>query len=222
MGKTNKQQTIQYLTDMMAYIQGVYYKDSNIIWNSLCINERMDADADIYIDLYDSNGDGHDFVDGLRGVVPDYSSHGVDDKVSGWVSNIGYDPYDEEPLYFCFLPDGHDKNYSILPDTLPADLLEHIATWLEQAMHQVQRVEKKLMLLCSYDEDERDHSVLLAVSRERFKNDSDAVRKAIAEHFEPTDDEDKQMLKECIDDLMQERNGYYGIEYYWKELQVLL
>lgn len=216
--RVEKQQTIQYLTELMATIANAHYKGRET--GSLCIDEA--GMSGIAIDLYDFDGDGHDFVEGLNGVVPDHSAHGVDEKVSGWVCNIGYDPDDEEPLCFMFCPGGDGDDYTILPDTLPADLLQNIAAWLEQAMQPVEQEEKKLMLLCSYDEDERDHGALLAVSRERFKNDPDAVRKAIREKFTPCCDEDEQELKECIDDLMQERDGYYGSEYYWKELQVLL
>lgn len=218
MEKMTKQQTIQYLTDLMATIQAAYFKGRET--GSLCIDEV--GLAGIVFDLYDFDGDGHDFVEGLNGVVPDHSAHGVEEKESGRVYCVGYDPDDEEPIFFQFAPDDGSDDYIILPDTLPADLLQNIATWLEQAMQPMPKEEEKIMLLCSYDEDERDHGVLLAVSREKFKNDPDAVRKAIAEHFEPANYEDEQELKGCIDDLMQEQIGYYGIKYYWKELPVVL
>lgn len=217
----NKQQTIQYLTDLMATIQGAYFK-GRMEGHPLWVHERSDDSAAISIDLYDFGGDGGDFVEGLNGVTPDHSAHGVEEKESGWVFCMCYDPDDEEPLFFLFSPDDESDDYSILPDTLPADLLERIAAWLEQAMQPVPQEEKKLMVLCSYDEDERDHDAHLIVSREKFKNDPDAVRKAIADLFTPATDEDEQELDECIDNLMQEQSGYYGIEYYWTELPVVL
>ena len=125
------------------------------------------------------------------------------------------------PLTFIFESDAVG-DITFDAEDIQEDVLRNIAAWLEQAMQPILQKEKKIMVLCSYDEDERDHGVLLAVSRERFKNDPAAVRKAIREKFTSCSDEDEQELKECIDDLMQEQSGYYGIEYYWKELPVLL
>lgn len=216
MEKMNKQQTIQYLTDLMATIANAHYK-GRMMDCSLRVHDS--GEAGISIDLYNFSGDGKPVCEGLT-----FNIDGKNEMQRAFC--LVYNPdYEEEHLWImCFndKPCNYDDDYELLPEDLPEAVLKNIVTWLEQAMQPVEQEEKKLMLLCSYDEDERDHGALLAVSRERFKNDPDAVRKAIREKFTPCCDEDEQELKECIDDLMQERDGYYGIEYYWKELQVLL
>ena len=45
---------------------------------------------------------------------------------------------------------------------------------------------------------------------------------AISDLFEPGSEEDEEELAECIDDLMKYRSGYYGIEYYWKEVTAII
>lgn len=80
----------------------------------------------------------------------------------------------------------------------------------------------KLMVLCSYDEDEQDHGVHLIVSKEKFKKSKMEVIDAISDLFEPGSEEDEEELAECIDDLMKYRSGYYGIEYYWKEVTAII
>lgn len=135
--RVEKQQAIQYLTDLMATIANAHYKGRET--GRLCIDEA--EMAGITIDLYDFDGDGHDFVEGLNGVMPDHSAHGVEEKESGRVYCVGYDPDDEEPLFFQFAPDDGSDDYAILPDTLPADLLERIAAWLERAMQPISQEE---------------------------------------------------------------------------------
>ena len=220
MTQTNKQQTIQYLTELMATIQAAYFK-GRMEGHTLWVHESMGDSAAISIDLYNFGADGKPVCEGL---YPCTITHDDGTSEKGHVFCMCYDPDAVTPLTFLFsYAEWSDKSdIEIEPSVMPTKALQNIATWLEQAMQPVPKKEEKIMLLCSYDEDERDHGALLAVSRERFKNDPDAVRKAIAEHFEPANDEDVQELKECIDDLMQEQSGYYGSEYYWKELQVLL
>lgn len=128
-----KKQVIQYLTDLMATIQAAYYK-GRLHKCPLRVHERDDADAAISIDLYDFDGDGHDFVEGLHGVMPDHSAQGVEEKLSGYVFKVSYDPDDEEPLFFAFSPDDGGEDYSILPATLPTALLERVAAWLRQML----------------------------------------------------------------------------------------
>ena len=130
--QNDKRQAIQYLTDLMATIQAAHYKGR---LNDCPLRVHENGDAAISIDLYHFGGDGKDLCDGLHGVTPDHSAHGVDEKETGWVFNMGYDPDDDYPLYFLFMPDGDDQDdYSILPDTLPLDVLQNITRWLEQEM----------------------------------------------------------------------------------------
>ena len=214
MEKMNKQQAIQYLTDLMATIQAAYYKGRMM---DCPLRVHDSGEAGISIDLY--NCDGKPVCEGLT-----FYTEGRKELQRAFC--LVYNPdYEEDYLWImCFndKPCDYDDDYELLPEDLPEAVLTNIAAWLEQAMQPMPQEEKKIMALCSYDEDERDHGVLLAVSREKFKNDPAAVRKAIREKFTPCCDEDEQELKECIDNLMQERDGYYGSEYYWKELQVLL
>ncbi len=217
MEKMNKQQTIQYLTDLMATIQAAYFK-GRMEGHTLWVHERMDDSAAISIDLYHFGGDGKPVCDGLKPCTVTFDDGSQD---TGWLYCMCYDSDDVTPLTFIFESDAVG-DITFDAEDIQEDVLRNIAAWLEKAMHPISQKEKKIMALCSYDEDERDHGVLLAVSREKFKNDPAAVRKAIREKFTPCCDEDEQELKECIDDLMQEQSGYYGIEYYWKELPVLL
>ena len=130
--QNEKQQAIQYLTDLMATIQAAHFK-GRLRDCPLRVHEAS-IGAGISIDLYHFEGDGKDVCDGLHGVTPDHSAHGVDEKETGWVFNIGYDPDDEQPLYFLFMPDGKEEDYSILPDTLPLALLQNVTAWLEKQM----------------------------------------------------------------------------------------
>lgn len=210
-----KKKIIQHLTELMSTIQMAYYKGCET--GSLYVHES--GEAGISIDLYNFGGDGKPVCDGLTFHAADADAR--QEPITPFC--ICYDPDNEQHpiILLCVFGDDMD-DFELTPENVSANVLQNITRWLEKSMQPIPKEEKKLMLLCSYDEDERDHGVLLAVSRERFKNDPDAVRKAIAEHFGPDADEDEQELKECIDDLMQEQSGYYGSEYYWKELQVLL
>lgn len=141
----NKEQTIKYLSELMATVQMAYFKgrlgerngddtgSDGAICGELWVHEGDDLHpAAISIDLYHFEGDGEDVCDGLHGVTP---YHGEDtESETGWVFNMGYDPDDEYPLYFCFHPDDDGEDYTILPTTLPEDLLQRIAAWLEKAM----------------------------------------------------------------------------------------
>lgn len=126
----NKEQTIKYLAELMATVQMAHFKGREV---GVRVHEVMDeGSAAISVDLYDFGGTGDDLIDGLHGVTP---YHGEDtESETGWVFNIGYDPDDEEPLYFLFLPDGADDAYTILPTTLPEEVLKNITAWLEKAM----------------------------------------------------------------------------------------
>ena len=129
--QNERQQTIQYLTDLMATIQNAHFKGR---LHDCPLRVHEGNGVGISIDLYNFEGDGKDVCDGLHGVTPDHSAHGVDEKETGWVFNMGYDPDDEQPLYFLFLPDGDEDDHSILPDTLPIAVLRNITAWLEQQM----------------------------------------------------------------------------------------
>lgn len=140
-----KQETIKYLTDLMGLIQNAYFSGrlgerngddtcgEGVIHGELWVREDIDLHSPaINIDLYDFGGTGKDFVEGLQGVTP---YHGEDtESKTGWVYNIGYNPDDEHPLYFDFSPDDESDDYTILPETLPEDLLKRIAAWLEREM----------------------------------------------------------------------------------------
>ena len=122
-----KQEIIKHLTDVMGVICNAHWKGREID-----VRVHESHDAAISIDLYDFGGTGEDVIEGLHGVTPDHGD-GIEPE-TGWVFNIGYDPDDEEPLYFLFIPEDGDDAYTILPQTLPEDLLQRIAAWLEKAM----------------------------------------------------------------------------------------
>lgn len=124
-----KEKTIQYLTDLMATIQAAYFK-GKMEGHTLWVHERMAASAAISIDLYNFGGDGKPVCEGLRPctVTYDDSSRG-----KGWLYCMCYDPDDVTPLTFIFDSDALG-DLDLDPEDVHEDVLQNIATWLEQAM----------------------------------------------------------------------------------------
>ncbi len=128
-----KQQTIQYLTDLMGVIQDAYYK-GRMEGHPLWVHERMDDSAAISIDLYNFGGDGKPVCEGLNPCIITF------DDGSTWKGNVYCMTYDpgEEPSALGFLSSfdewGDGGDLEIQPESLPEDALRNIAEWLEQAM----------------------------------------------------------------------------------------
>ncbi len=81
-----------------------------------------------------------------------------------------------------------------------------------------------LMVLCSYDNDDNDTDVHLVVSKHQFDTDKERVREAIEGMWDLDlyTEEDMDELRECISNLLQGDNGYFGSEYYWEEKDCVL
>lgn len=81
-----------------------------------------------------------------------------------------------------------------------------------------------LMVLCSYDKDDNDTDVHLVVSKHQFDTDKERVREAIEGMWDLDlyTEEDLDELRECISNLLQGNNGYFGSEYYWEEKDCVL
>lgn len=139
MEKMNKQKIIQYLTDLMATIQGAYFK-GRMEGHTLWVHERMDDSAAISIDLYNFGGDGKPVCEGLYPCTITHDD-GTDEK--GHVFCMCYDPDDVTPLTFLFsYAEWGDKgDIEIEPSVMPVEALQNIATWLEQAMQPVEQEE---------------------------------------------------------------------------------
>ena len=129
METTTKQQTIQYLTDLMATIQGAYFK-GRMEGHPLWVHERTDDSAAISIDLYGFGGDGKPVCDGLKpcAVTYDDGSQGT-----GWLYCMCFDADDVTPLTFIFDSDAVG-DISMDAEDIQEDVLRNIAAWLEQAM----------------------------------------------------------------------------------------
>ena len=129
-----KQQTIQYLTDLMATIQNAYFK-GRMEGHTLCVHERMDDSASISIDLYNFGG-GKPVCDGLYPCTITHDD-GTDEK--GHVFCMCYDPDAVTPLTFLFsyAELGDKGDIEIEPSVMPTQALQNIATWLEQAMQSI-------------------------------------------------------------------------------------
>ena len=134
MEQMTKQQTIQYLTDLMATIQNAYFK-GRMEGHTLCVHERMDDSASISIDLYNFGG-GKPVCDGLYPCTITHDD-GTDEK--GHVFCMCYDPDAVTPLTFLFsyAELGDKGDIEIEPSVMPTQALQNIATWLEQAMQSI-------------------------------------------------------------------------------------
>lgn len=125
-----KQEKIKYLTELMAAVQMAYFGGREV---GVHVNEagKIGSPCSIDLDLYGDCVD-NAFAERLHGVTLCYGE-GVEPK-TGWVYNMGYDPDDDDCLYFLFLPDGEDLDWTILPEDLPEEVLAAITAWLEKAM----------------------------------------------------------------------------------------
>ena len=135
MEKMNKQQAIQYLTDLMATIQAAYFK-GRMEGHTLWVHERMDDSAAISIDLYNFGGDGKPVCEGL---YPCTITHDDGTHEKGHVFCMCYDPDAVTPLSFLFsYAEWDDKSdIEIEPSVMPPQALQNITAWLEQAMQPI-------------------------------------------------------------------------------------
>ena len=129
----SKQETIKYLTDLMATIQAAYFKgkceDVFGQVGGLTVHESGDPDScAISIDLYNFDGDGKPVCDGLKPCTLTFDDGSTD---TGWLFCMHYDPYEEEtPLVFLFTPE-EDGDYDVDPEDVPEELLQDIIKWIE-------------------------------------------------------------------------------------------
>lgn len=127
----NKQETIKYLTDLMATVQMAHFKGREL---GVRVHESGNDDAAISVDLYNFEGDGKPVCDGLNPCTITYDD-GTTDK--GLVYCMCYNPDEEEtPLVFLFSHDeyGDGGDIDIDPEDLSEETLLNITQWLEKAM----------------------------------------------------------------------------------------
>lgn len=137
--QNEKQQTIQYLTDLMATLQMAHFK-GRLEECPLRIHESSDTyGLSISIDLYNFEGDGKDVCEGLSNCTVTFDDGTTD---TGWFFSMRYDPDDVTPLTFMFSPKGRD-DFDIDPDNVPLTVLQNITAWLEKAMLPQQNQEPK-------------------------------------------------------------------------------
>lgn len=123
--RVEKQQTIQYLTDLMATIQGAYFKNSAAI--PLLIHETGE-EAGIYINIFSPKGSGMTTNEG-------FTSRSNDDPRLERAFRLEYNPdYDEDHLWITCFDDDPDEYDDGLPEDFSEAVLKNITTWLEQAM----------------------------------------------------------------------------------------
>ena len=128
----NKQETIKYLTDLMATVQMAYFK-GRMVGRSPWVHERDDVSAAISIDLYHFCGDGEPVCDGLKPCTVTLADGMVKETE---ICCVCYDPDNEKcPLTFL-ADDGEDEDgdrdlYDVLPEQLPEQVIANVAEWLE-------------------------------------------------------------------------------------------
>jgi len=128
----DKQQAIQYLTDLVATVSN-YYLKGRIKPEPLRISESRLTPGQIGIDLY--NFGKKPVCDGLN-FVPIYFDDGTDEQ--GFVFAMHYNA--DEPTPLTFLVDFTNlPEVQVGPEDLPADTLQNIARWLEQAAQEKQQ-----------------------------------------------------------------------------------
>ena len=130
--QNEKQQAIQYLTDLVATVSN-YYLKGRIKPEPLRISESRLTPGQIGIDLY--NFGSKPVCDGLN-FVPIYFDDGTDEQ--GFVFAMHYNADDPTPLTFLVdftnLPE-----VQVEPESLPTDTLQNITRWLEQAAQDKQQ-----------------------------------------------------------------------------------
>lgn len=130
--KNEKQQVINYLTDLMATIQNYYFK-SRMEGHPLWVHERFDNSAAISIDLYHFEGDGKPVCDGLN---PCTITCDDGSQMKGNLYCISYDPDDVTPLTFVF-DEETLGDMDVDPEDVPEDVLKGITEWLEKSFQAV-------------------------------------------------------------------------------------
>ena len=123
----NKQETIQYLTDLIATVQGYYFK-GRIKPQPLRISESRWTPGEIGIDLY--NNGTTPVCDGLKD-CPVQHDDGTENK--GYVFAMHYLPGDVTPLTFLVDFDGLPE-IQVEPEALPVETLTAITQWIEKSM----------------------------------------------------------------------------------------
>jgi hypothetical protein len=131
----DKQETIKYLTDLMATVQMAYFK-GRMEGRSPQVHERSDNSAAISVDLYHFGGDGEPVCEGLKPCTLVRQDGTTEDVV---VFCVCYDPDNERyPLTFLVIDDGEDKDeddiYDVVPDELPFEAVCNVTAWLEAEM----------------------------------------------------------------------------------------
>lgn len=130
--QNEKQQAIQYLTDLVATVSN-YYLKGRIKPEPLRISESRLTPGQIGIDLY--NFGKKPVCDGLNFVTIHFDD-GTDEQ--GFVFAMHYNADDPTPLTFLVdftnLPE-----VQVDPESLPTDTLQNIARWLEQAAQDKQQ-----------------------------------------------------------------------------------
>lgn len=134
-----KEETIKYLTELMATVQMAYFKGrlgernteatggDGAICGELWVHEKEHGDAGIAIDLHRFGGDGKPVCDGLKPCTVTFDDG---TESTGWLFCMFYDPDDVTPLSFAF--DQYNcPDISIDPDCVPEDVLKNVTAWLE-------------------------------------------------------------------------------------------
>lgn len=122
--QNKKQETIKYLTDLMATIQMAHFKGR--LPETIQVNET--GEAGISIDLYNFDGDGKPVCEGLT-FQREYHK-GLQQAFC-----IVYNPdWEDEQLLVKIDPIDEGDYYDLLPEDLPDGVLTAITQWMEKAM----------------------------------------------------------------------------------------
>lgn len=172
--------------------------------------------------------DDNDYQDYINGDVPyvvffDKYNHGIDyrvDKVTLKTNGLGL-----SVLEFGCVNDEWDYNDTFGEDDLVFLTLYNVYNDMLDLLG-IEDEPEKLMVLCSYDDEEAEYDNHLIVSKEVFgsKDGKKRIRKYLEEAFEykTMDDDDRKEFRECVKDLLKGKTGYFGIKYFWEETDAIL
>ena len=124
----NKQESIQYLRDIMATIAAAYYKGrGGSVLDALRVHET--DEAGISIDLYNFEGDGQPVCEGL-----DFDALCPADMqmIHQRAHTVSYEPdWEEHPvLLLCSDTTGNDDSFDLTLDNVPQEVIETITNWI--------------------------------------------------------------------------------------------
>ena len=134
---------------------------------------------------------------------------------------------DAVKVHIAYWDDGTEDSWQYAGDIPYNDLLDIYSSidW-GRSIKKGTAGEEKVMVLCSYDDEYQEKEIHLVVNEGYLNTEAGkkAFKKWMHEHFGDACDgeDDEKELKDCINDLLTEEEGFFGIRYYFEDYPVLL